>query len=326
MKTSITLSALAVCAVIARPATAATVTFTLDLQKLGAGNFELRAQSSAGDNGGISSYNVPLTNVATVNNNSLRSAAAQNADGSLEGPVGFTLLRTADDTTPATVGPLAIAGSQDTITPTPFLIHGMGQTAGNLASRGITTLSSKEGDPWAADMIVAVGMYTPGVFPAFNSLAAVSPLANVFNATSGYATSAATIETTTIHPDGSRSFAGFGSFSGPGSSASEKGAIDPSPELPLPPPPPKFIEYVLPLYLESSEPTLPPHLQRPWITPEWIEERMAQLLTTLAAKRSGKSITLAGGVPPSAAAVPEPSSWVIAIIGGLLCRRAKCRA
>jgi hypothetical protein len=178
-------------------ANAATVTFTLDLS--GApGTFTVRAKTSAGDNAGLAAYNVALTNVATVDHKSLRNNAAENSDGSLQGPVGFTLFRTADDTNAATVLPTAIAGSQDTITPTPFIVYGLGQTAGSLAGLAINTAGSKEGDPWAADMVIATGTYPTGLKPVFDTTAAVLTSANVFNASGSAAVSAAQTQLVTV--------------------------------------------------------------------------------------------------------------------------------
>jgi hypothetical protein len=181
----------------AKGAAGATVTFTLDLLKLGIGNLELRACVSPGDNGGLAAYNVALTNVKTVNHNSLRNGAASNVGGE-EGTVGFTTFRSADDAIPA-VSNLAIAGSQDTITPTPFIIYGLGQQPGNLTARGITTAGSKEGDPWAADMVIATGTYdiTPGqpvAYPGWDSQAAVLTSANVFVTTGSTRVVKATVE------------------------------------------------------------------------------------------------------------------------------------
>jgi hypothetical protein len=288
----IILLALAV-AYYASVAQAATVTFTLDLQKLGAGNFELRAKTSAGDNGGLAFYNVALTNVATVNHNSLRNAAAQNADGSLEGPVGFTLFRTADDTNP-TAGPAAIAGSQDTITPTPFLIYGMGQTSGDLASRGIITAGSKEGDPWAADMILAVGTYTPGIYPTFNQEASTPTLANVFNAATGIATSAATIQLQVINTDGSSSLLGM-----------EQGQ---SAYTPLEP-------SLQPAVEEMTEPE-PRHIKPS--TSDTLAFKESLLEYKAALQKSLAQPRLVGG---AVAAIPEPSAWMLSAFALLLLRR-----
>jgi hypothetical protein len=181
-------------------ANAATVTFTLDLTA-GPGQFTLYGETSAGDNAGLAAYNVALTNIATVNHNSLRNAAAESSDGSLAGPVGFTLFRSADDTTPA-LGNVLIQGSQDTIAPTPFIIYGLGQAPGDLASRNIITAGSKEGDPWAARMVIATGTWDPAQLPAFDTAAAVLTSANLFNDNAGLAvTAAANVVTNVIIPE-----------------------------------------------------------------------------------------------------------------------------
>ncbi|MBA3483877.1 MAG: hypothetical protein H0T51_18890, partial [Pirellulales bacterium] len=222
-------------------ADAATVTFTLDLEKLGTGNFELRAQTSAGDNAGLSFYGVELTNVATVNHNSLRNNNAENADGSLGGPVGFTVFRTADETNAAVVGPAVIHGSQDIFSPTPFLIYEMGQAPGDLASRGIVTYGSKEGDPWAADMVIATGTYIPGEVPAFLAGPGTQTVANVFNAVGSPTNSIASVQTSVISLDGNRSFTpGGGSVpggSGPEQESAQQPAGEILPTVPVPAPP-----------------------------------------------------------------------------------------
>ncbi len=46
----------------------------------------------------------------------------------VQGPIGFTESRSAD-------GDTTVSASQDILTPTPFLVKGIGQTAGDLASQ-----------------------------------------------------------------------------------------------------------------------------------------------------------------------------------------------
>jgi hypothetical protein len=154
---------------------AATVTFTLDFTA-GWGQFILYAETSAGDNAGLASYSVALKNALTVNHHSLRNAAAESYDGALRGPVGFTQSRSADDTNPA-IGNVLIQGSQDTVTPTPFIIYGLGQTGGDLASRGIITAGSKEGDPWAAKMVIATGTWDPRNLSDYRNLPGIDATA-----------------------------------------------------------------------------------------------------------------------------------------------------
>src|SRR5687767_2048916 len=101
--------ALVGCVAMATAASAATVTFTLDLSV--DNQFKVLASASPGDNGGLAGYGLVLTGVPlTLDHNSPKSQAASGPGGF--GSAGFTTLRSAD-------GGTAIAGGQDTLTPTP---------------------------------------------------------------------------------------------------------------------------------------------------------------------------------------------------------------
>ena len=170
---------------------AATVTVYLDQNK-SAGTWQLSLKSSTGDNAGIASYSIPLiTPVTALDHKSPRAGAAENPDGSLSGPIGFTLFRSADGVSEAS---RKIAGSQDNIAPTPFLIYGFGQTAGNFAglNGSPTPLGSNEGNNWTDKPIIASGTFTPGSFVKIDRQS-VDLVANVFNAAGGLDVSPATI-------------------------------------------------------------------------------------------------------------------------------------
>jgi hypothetical protein len=138
-------------------ASAAAVFPSIDLKP--SGTFVMTLESSGFDNAGVAGYRIGLTGpILTLNHHSLRNAAAENSDGSLAGPVGFTRNRSPDIRSNHS-GSVLIEGYQDTETPTPFIIYGLGQSPGDLASRDIVTAGSKEGDPWAAKMVIATGTY-----------------------------------------------------------------------------------------------------------------------------------------------------------------------
>lgn len=175
-------SALAGLLLTAASVQAASVTYILDLSV--PTSWQIRAKASGGDNAGIASYGVVLTgDITGLTHSSTRVAEVQNADGSLVGPLGFTLLRSGNGITNKAIG-----GSQDTTTPTPFLIYGYGQTAGNAAQMGVDGNSSS----WVAEPIIASGTRAAGA-PLDINLTDVLTLANVFTGTAGAGTEAATV-------------------------------------------------------------------------------------------------------------------------------------
>lgn len=190
----------------AAAANAAIVTFTLDLTT--AGQFELRAKASDGDNAGIATYGVVLTpasgvTVTALDHKSARAGAAESSDGSLSGSMGFTVVRSADG--PANLG---IRGGQNTIDPTPFLIYGYGQTPGSFATvqnGPATPLGSNEGNNWLAEPVIASGTYTGGASaggPALTfDLQTVDLLALTFNDAGSTAVAPATLVTRIIIPE-----------------------------------------------------------------------------------------------------------------------------
>lgn len=167
----------------AKPATAAWYIYHLN-QNPAAGTWQLSLGVSF-DNGGIASYRIPIEGeITSLNHQSARAGAAENADGSLSGSVGFTQLRSADGIAEVSK---TLTGGQDVVTPTPFIIYGYGQSAGNwntVAGGPITPLGSNEGNNWLSRPIIASGTMTPGTwvkvaFPAdidVNVFAAVGNL------------------------------------------------------------------------------------------------------------------------------------------------------
>lgn len=164
-KWSIALAAIQIAA-LSPHAIAATVTFSLELAVSGAsddlGVFTLRARSSTGDNSGICGYLVELGGeVLNVDHSSLRSYSVNNNTGQ-EGPVGFTAIRSADITASNHGQNVLVAAGHDLFEGPSMIVYGLGQTAGNLASQGFTAVRASEGDPWAANIVLATGTFRLG--------------------------------------------------------------------------------------------------------------------------------------------------------------------
>jgi hypothetical protein len=179
-------------------ASAATITYTLDLT--GApGTFKLSAASSAGDNGGLVFYSVPLSgNVLTVDNRGPNVINSANF-----APAGFGAFRSAD-VVGATANPI-ISGSQDVVSGPPAnRIYGFGQEASSYAAKGITPafLPDATADiAWTVPMVLATGTYTgPATSLTFN-LQSVELTGNVWDAAGGSAAPQATIATVIIIPE-----------------------------------------------------------------------------------------------------------------------------
>lgn len=143
-------------------------------QDSAAGTWTLRLHASHGDNGGIAAYSIPLVGQITSLDHSSPRELVDNLAGTESHPVGFTLLRTADGISPAS---LKVGGSQDTITPTPFIIYGYGQQAGSLSE--VTGRIIIDDVFWAATPVIATGTMQPGTRLTINR-GSVDYLANVF--------------------------------------------------------------------------------------------------------------------------------------------------
>lgn len=176
---------------------AQTVEFTLDLDDAGEGTFSLYASASTGDNAGIALYGVPLTgDILTLDH---RSLAGLGINGMATADnVGFSEFRSADNAA-------SVAASQKLVpTPTPFILYGIGQTAGdaNSATNGpfptFIPTDATQDLTYDAAFRLATGTYNPlGAAPSFN-LASPDLLANVFVDDTGLDVVAATITTQVI--------------------------------------------------------------------------------------------------------------------------------
>lgn len=162
---------------------AGSVKFTLDLSSPGA--FSLFAEELDGDNGGIASYGAVLTGgVTSVAHVSTFSQFSISPNGN--GPIGFTQLRSAADDA-------AIGASQDTITPSPNILYGIGQSADSFTNLGYNDASgSGVGLDWDAKFLLATGTWE-GETPGFNQSDART-FSNIFQSDSVTSTEAAALE------------------------------------------------------------------------------------------------------------------------------------
>lgn len=189
-------------ALMASSATAATVTYILDLSGP-AGTANLYADVSSGDNGGLVAWGFGLTgNFLTTDNVSPLTVNSANFS-----QAGFNAFRAAGASPTWATGPVAnpfLSGSQDAISGPPAnLIYGFGQESSNWAGEGITPAFSPDSTADAAWGATPVGTYDNpirlatltfdplGPEPAFD-LGNANNAANVWAATSG---------NTTIGPD-----------------------------------------------------------------------------------------------------------------------------
>jgi hypothetical protein len=225
---SLIAAAIAMC-VAASSANATTIHYTLYLGQYaqGPGTFKVTA-STDGDNQGIAAYSVQLVgnggaNILTTNHDSLRGTDVETASpGGDPGPVGFTLLRTADKTGGAATALMTISGSQDTTDPSAHIIYGFGQSSGSIASKGLNIAggSVPEGNNWGGagvngpghtalpgEFEIARGTYTPnangGGTPAIGFPSPLGELVagSTFNATGSTATTIAQVTTQVVVPE-----------------------------------------------------------------------------------------------------------------------------
>lgn len=114
-----------------------------------AGTFQLFADATADNNGGIAGYSIPLSGVTTV-----RNLAPRGFDANVQTNRGFTLA-------PAwTAGGDLFAGQN--ISDADSVIYGIGQTSGTFNVVGGT------GVPWGAHVLLADGTFTASQTPAIN--------------------------------------------------------------------------------------------------------------------------------------------------------------
>jgi hypothetical protein len=144
-------------------ANAATVTLTMMKDTAGAGTWELRARSTAGDNGGLASFNIPLLDIATLTNESpFYQLNATNFQ-----PAGFSELRV-----PATdnnaVDKTVFASQRLIPTPTPNIQYGFGQTAGEWPANSYVAAAPSRRPQWQDNLLLASGTYATGTNPRVN--------------------------------------------------------------------------------------------------------------------------------------------------------------
>ena len=166
-------------------ANAAQVTFTMMVNEDGPGTLNIYATASLGDNGGIASYGVPVTGgVVTIDHNS-PNAMVNGASGA--GNMGFSMLRSADDDS-------TLIASQDTLTPSPYLVYGFGQVGGDLADvSGVADVFVAEQQIYDAPLLIATGTWADEL-PGFDTQS--SDLgANVFTQASGHDVIIANVQT-----------------------------------------------------------------------------------------------------------------------------------
>jgi hypothetical protein len=157
---------------VAATAPAATVNFVLDLTGPD-GSFNVYASSSLGDNGGLACYGVGLSGpLIELDQVSPASCWAENSAGQT-GTAGFTLLRTA-------LLRGCLFAAQDTLSPTPHLLFGMGQEAGSFDSLGLSTLGATSSASWGSEMLIATGMYAGDSSLLGIDLNSSDTVANVF--------------------------------------------------------------------------------------------------------------------------------------------------
>jgi hypothetical protein len=173
--------ALVAMGLIASSATAATVTYILDMS-VAPGQFDLYASTSA-DAAGLAVYGVPLSGeVLTMDHRSPTASFAQKPSVGFAGAIGFNILRSGDILA-STMDPV-VTGSQDTVNAAApnNLIYNIGETPGSFATEGIVPLFGAEGDPWLAPVLLATGTYGGAVNSLGINTADVQLVGNCFSA------------------------------------------------------------------------------------------------------------------------------------------------
>jgi hypothetical protein len=160
-----------------------TVTYILSINDNGSGtatpgSFAVYAMDSAGDNGGIASYEVNFTGATTIGSASKTGSPygyyddGTNSQNDVE--IGFSALR--KSSTAGGINTPNLTGAQDTVgaNGVPYVaVYGAGQSSGNLASlqpnnsTGLDSTMAHSTQTYNAEMLLATGTYTPGTAPAF---------------------------------------------------------------------------------------------------------------------------------------------------------------
>jgi hypothetical protein len=186
---------------LATVASAATITYTLDLRV--PGTFTLTASTSAGDNGGLALYSAPLKitggggEILTVDNRAPNVINSQNF-----APAGFSEIRSADVTAATTS--TTIGGSQNVVgAPAANRVYGFGQEVSSYALKGITPAFTPDATSdlaWLNPIVLAVGTYTGDWHNFIFDSQSADLVGNAWDATGGVAAPAATIATAILPP------------------------------------------------------------------------------------------------------------------------------
>jgi hypothetical protein len=142
---------------------AAVVTLNMTRDTSGPGTWQLFAEASSGDNGGIASFNIPLLDIATLTN----ETPFYTLNTTNFRPAGFSELRV-----PATdnnaVDKTVFASQQLIPNPTPNIVYGFGQTAGSWPASSYVAAAPNKRPSWDADLLLASGTYATGAEPRVN--------------------------------------------------------------------------------------------------------------------------------------------------------------
>jgi hypothetical protein len=152
----------------------------------GPNTWNLIARANDGDNFGILSYLVSVQNVTSILHRSPFIPAVVNpSDDTYR--VGFSLLRSADNTLPTGTGFL-VRAVQDVFTGSPVVIRGFGQTSGSFAAlvppEDTYTVATQP--TWNSALLLAEGSYATGANP-FVDLFENENSVNVFSGPTGEA-------------------------------------------------------------------------------------------------------------------------------------------
>jgi hypothetical protein len=148
---------------------AAVITYTLVINDGGTGVFSsgkyaVYADDSP-DNNGIIGYGISITGVTTVSNVSPRTTFDDSTGTNPDVSVGFTLLRSGTSTAQP------IGGTQDTVNGPTYIVQGLGQSSGTLATipQGWDTVfPPTTSASYKSHLLIATGTYTSGT-PAFGA-------------------------------------------------------------------------------------------------------------------------------------------------------------
>jgi hypothetical protein len=153
------------------PTSAAVVTTKLTIRP--DGTFRVTLEGTAGsENAGIASYQFTLGNVTSLSHVSPEAANATNA-GLEVGPAGFTLYRSPSSVNNSPSNPITVTASQDTVNPTPHVIHGFGLEDSSFLEEGIIAVPPATQGDWNSPLLVATGTWSD-VANALPSLSAAS--------------------------------------------------------------------------------------------------------------------------------------------------------